>query len=350
MNTFTPYEEEEKNLSLFSLFSYLMEMLVQRPRRNRKTGAIRSLIQETRLHPKDFIAPFFIKEGEREEIKSMPGIFRHNLDSLLDELENICEAGIAAIALFPVIDPDLKDATGSESVNPRNTLHRAVRRIKELFPSLCIITDVALDPYTTHGHDGIVNREGEVLNDETVRELAEMALVQAECGVDMVAPSDMMDGRVGAIRKALDAHGFCHVNIFSYAIKYASSLYAPFRDAVGSSLKFGDKLTYQLNSANQREAMREGALDEQEGADILMVKPAGFYLDVITKLKEQSSLPIGAFQVSGEYAMIQAAGRAGILDEQTVLLESLLSIKRAGADMIFSWGALEAALSIDHIK
>lgn len=325
-------------------------MLVQRLRRNRKSEAIRSLVQETHLRPEDFILPLFIKEGEKEAIKSMPEIYRHSLDSALHEVERLVEVGIPAVALFPVVDPKLKDETGSESVNPHSMLHQAVRKIKETFPTICVITDVALDPYTTHGHDGLVNEEGEILNDETVRELVEMALVQAEAGVDMVAPSDMMDGRVGAIRKALDENGFTHVSIHAYTAKYASSLYAPFRDALSSSLRFGDKKTYQMNPANTREALLEAMLDEKEGADILMVKPAGFYLDIIARLRERTLLPISAYQVSGEYALIKAASERGWINEEQAILESLLAIKRAGADMIFTYAALKASLAINRLK
>ncbi len=324
-------------------------MLIQRPRRNRKSAAVRALVQETRLHPSDFVLPLFIKEGKKEPIGSMPGIYRHSLDSALHEIEKAIQAGILSIALFPVVDPNLKNETGSESANPNSMLHQAVRRIKGAFPDLCVISDVALDPYTTHGHDGLVNESGEIVNDETVRELVKMALTQAEAGVDMVAPSDMMDGRVGAIRKALDANGYTHVSIHAYTAKYASSLYAPYRDALSSAPKFGNKLTYQMNPANVKEALLEAMLDEKEGADILMVKPAGFYLDIIAKLKEKTLLPISAFQVSGEYALIKAASERGWIDEERVILESLLAIKRAGADMIFTYAALPAALSINGL-
>ena len=325
-------------------------MLTQRLRRNRKSEAIRSLIQETRLHPSDFILPMFIKEGKSEAIESMPDVYRHNLDSALHEIERISKAGIKAVALFPVIEESQKDESGSESVNPDSLIHNSIKKIKERFPDICLIADVALDPYTLHGHDGLIDNNGEILNDETVKELVQMALAQARAGVDMVAPSDMMDGRVSAIRKALDDHGFTNVSIHAYAAKYASSLYSPFRDALSSRLRFGDKLSYQLNPANSREALLEAALDEREGADVIMVKPAGYYLDIISKLKERSTLPISAYQVSGEYAMIKAAGQLGWIDEQKVLLESLMAIKRAGADMIFTYGALEATLLIDHLK
>ena len=312
-----------------------------RPRRNRKSAAIRALVEETRLSTSDLIYPQFVigGTGVREPIASMPGMYRLSLDLLMKEAERALEFGIPALALFPVIPQELKDHKGSEAINPKGILHMAVKALKEAFPQLCVITDVALDPYTTHGHDGLVNDDGAVLNDETVDVLVEMALVQAEAGVDMVAPSDMMDGRVGAIRKALDVHGCEEVSVHAYAAKYASAFYGPFRDALQSGLRFGDKKTYQMNPANRREALLEAHLDEMEGADILMVKPALSYLDVIVKLREATSLPISAYQVSGEYAMIKAAAQKGWLDEERAFYESVLSIKRAGADMIFTYAA-----------
>lgn len=262
---------------------------------------------------------------------------------MLKEVESAVSAGIIAIALFPIVPAGKKDMLGSEAFNEKNILFKAVREIKKAFPEICVITDVALDPYTSHAHDGLVDGSGDVENDKTVEALARAALLQAEAGVDMVAPSDMMDGRVLAIRRALDTNGFQHVAIQSYTAKYVSSLYAPFRDAVSSRLRWGHKRTYQMNPANQREALIEAALDEQEGADVIMVKPAGFYLDVIAKIRENTELPVSAFQVSGEYAMIQAASKNGWLDETDALYESLLSIKRAGADMIFTYGASKIA-------
>lgn len=312
-----------------------------RPRRNRKSPAIRHLVQETRLTTADLIYPLFVLDGvsTREAIGSMPGVFRFSIDELLKEAERLIEFGIYALALFPVIDAELKDESGSEAINPDGILQEAVRALKEAFPELCVITDIALDPYTAHGHDGLINRNGEVLNDPTIDVLVQMALVQAESGVDMVAPSDMMDGRIGAIRHALDAHGYEHVSIHAYCAKYASAFYGPFRDALGSSLKSGDKKSYQMNPANKREAMIEAQLDIAEGADILMVKPALAYLDVISMLRENTQRPISAYQVSGEYAMIMAAAQNGWLDGDAALYESLLSIKRAGADMIFTYAA-----------
>lgn len=319
--------------------------LIYRPRRNRKSHAIRSLVQETRLHPSDLIYPLFVTGGIgiRDEIKSLPGIFRMSIDSLLKEVDRAVEVGIQAVALFPVIPSEKKDLMASECMNPRGLLQEAIREIKEAFPDLCLIADVALDPYTSHGHDGLVDGDGGILNDETVEILVQMALIQAEAGIDMVAPSDMMDGRVGAIRTALDEAGFSHVSIHAYSAKYASAFYGPYREALGSVLKNGNKKTYQMNPANWREALREGYLDEEEGADILMVKPALPYLDVITKLRDATTLPISAYQVSGEYAMIMAASQKGWINGEQVLLESLMAIKRAGADMIFTYAAPKAA-------
>jgi len=316
-----------------------------RPRRNRKNAAIRALVEETKLTTSDLIYPQFVVEGSgiRDPIVSMPGIYRLSLDLLLKEAERLVEFGIPAIALFPVISKERKDPIGSESVNPEGILQQAVRVLKETFPQLCVITDIALDPYTSHGHDGLVDEEGEVLNDATLRILVQMALVQAEAGVDMVAPSDMMDGRVGAIRTALDENGYDQVSIHAYTAKYASAFYGPFRDALCSKLSFGDKKTYQMNPANSREALIEAHLDEMEGADIMMIKPALPYLDVIAKLRAATSLPISAYHVSGEYAMVMAAAQNGWLDGDRALFESVLSIKRAGADMIFTYAAPKIA-------
>jgi len=313
--------------------------LTQRLRRNRQTEAIRSLIQETRLSPSDFIHPFFLLEGSlrREPIPSMPGVDRLSLDLLLQSAARLQSQGIQAIALFPTISRASKTERGDEAWNPEGLIPRAIQAIKQTLPSLCIIADVALDPYTSHGHDGVSSGTGEILNDETLECLSRMALVLAEAGADFVAPSDMMDGRVGTIRKTLDAAGFTQTGILSYSIKYASSLYSPFRDALQSHLAFGDKKTYQMNPANRREAMLEAQLDEEEGADILMVKPATLYLDVISHLREQTNKPIAAYHVSGEYAMVMAAHEKGYLSAEKVFHETLLSIKRAGADMIFTY-------------
>ena len=313
--------------------------MLNRPRRNRKTSSIRSLVEETFLRPEDFVMPFFVLPGEkrREEIVSLPGVARLSMDYVLLEAEKLHKRGVPAIAIFPVIDPSEKDAEGSAALSEDGIVPRAVQLLKKEIPSLCVIADIALDPFTSHGHDGLVNEHGYVMNDATVEVLAQMAHLFAAAGIDYVAPSDMMDGRVGAIRKKLDAHQFHDVGILSYTAKYASSLYAPFRDALGSSPKFGDKKTYQMNPANCREALLEAVLDTEEGADILMVKPALFYLDIIAKIRETSHLPIAAYHVSGEYAMVMAAHEKGYLDAPKVFYEALLSIKRAGADFIFSY-------------
>ena len=312
-----------------------------RMRRNRKSEAIRKMVQESLLTPNDLVVPFFIVEGEksREPIPSMPTIERLSVDLVVKKAKELQKQGVLAIALFPVIDPKLKSNEAEEAWNPDGLLSRAICEIKFALPELCVIADVALDPYTTHAHDGLVGENGEILNDQTIDCLVKMALCQARAGIDILAPSDMMDGRVGTIRDALDEEGFENVSICSYSVKYASTLYGPFRDAVTSSLKFGDKRTYQMDPANCREALLEAALDEEEGADILMVKPATFYLDVIAKLREQTKRPIAAYHVSGEFSMVMAAHQAGWLDGEKVLYESLLSIKRAGADMIFTYAA-----------
>ncbi|MCC5832165.1 MAG: porphobilinogen synthase [Chlamydiales bacterium] len=323
----------------------LTPLLLYRPRRNRKSAAVRALVEETRLSTSDLIYPQFVVEGSgiRDPISSMPGICRLTLDLLIKEAERLLEFGIPGIALFPIIPKELKNPAASEALNPQGILQQAVRAIKRHFPQLCVITDIALDPYTSHGHDGLVNSEMEIMNDETVEILSQMALIQAEAGVDMVAPSDMMDGRVGAIRAALDRNGFSDVGIHAYTAKYASAFYGPFREALGSTPSFGDKKTYQMNPANSREALIEARLDEMEGADILMVKPALAYLDIIAKLRAATSLPISAYHVSGEYAMVMAAAQNGWLDGDRALLESVLSIKRAGADMIFTYAAPKIA-------
>jgi porphobilinogen synthase len=315
--------------------------LLRRPRRNRQSAAIRAMAQETRLHPSDLIAPYFIIEGQniKQAISSMPGVFRLSIDCLLKEIEELIFLGVPAIALFPVIPNEKKDITGSESLNPEGFLPEAIRIVKKAFPSICVITDIALDPYTTHGHDGLVSPRGEILNDETVDILTSMAKIQAQAGVDIVAPSDMMDGRVRAIREALDREGFTHVGIMAYAAKYASALYSPFRDALQSAPRFGNKMTYQMNPANSREAILEAQLDEEEGADFLMVKPALPYLDIISKIRQSTSLPIAAYQVSGEYAMIMAAAEQGWMNADSVFMECLLGIKRAGADVILTYAA-----------
>ncbi len=314
-------------------------MLIKRPRRNRKTSAIRSLVEETILRPEDFVAPFFVLPGtnRKEEISTLPGIHRLSIDLILQEAEHLHKQRIPAIALFPVIPTSEKNPHGTLALDPQGIIPRAISEIKRTIPSLCIITDIALDPFTSHGHDGVIDERGEVMNDETVSLLAKMALLHAQAGADIIAPSDMMDGRVGAIRTVLDQHLFHHVGILAYAAKYASSLYSPFRDALGSQLSTGNKKGYQLNPANIREALLEAHLDEEEGADMLMIKPALFYLDVIAKLREKTQLPICAYHVSGEYAMVMAAHERGMLHAPHVFHEALLSIKRAGADFIFTY-------------
>jgi porphobilinogen synthase len=276
----------------------------------------------------------------------MPGIFRLSIDLLLDKIEQLHGQGIQAVALFPVIDSSQRSEMAEEAWNPEGLIPRAIRAIKERIPGICVISDVALDPYTSHGHDGILDEKLEISNDATIEILARMAFVQAQAGVDFVAPSDMMDGRVHALREALDVNGFTNTGILAYSAKYASALYAPFRDAMQVNLQFGDKKTYQMDPANIREAMLETLLDEQEGADILMIKPALFYLDVIARLRQETQRPIAAYHVSGEYAMVMAAAQAGYLDASKVFYEALLSIKRAGANMIFTY-AIDAV--IDHL-
>jgi len=320
-----------------------------RPRRNRRTAAIRSMVRETVLSPSDFILPVFFHEDPTDTpIASMPGCTRWSLDGLVKEAGDSLAAGVPAVVLFPKICEELKTSTADECHNDDGLVPRAVRALKAAHPSLCVITDVALDPYNSDGHDGIVRRNErgalEILNDETVEILCQQALCHARAGADIVSPSDMMDGRVAAIRAALDAEGFSQVAIMSYTAKYASAFYGPFRGALDSAPKEGDKKTYQMDPANAREAIREAGMDEMEGADILMVKPAGPYLDIISRVRDASTLPVAAYQVSGEYLMLKSACAAGWLDERNVVLESLTGIKRAGADMILTYFAKQAAL------
>lgn len=323
--------------------------LRRRPRRLRASPAIRDLVRETRLHPSNLIAPAFVKDsGAPEAVPSMPGVVRHNPGDLVAHCRMLKDAGIPGAAVFPCIDPAKKDAEGTEALNPKGLLNQTIARLKRSVPGFLIFTDVALDPYTTHGHDGVLNAGGrDVDNDRTVAILAKMAVVQADAGVDFVAPSDMMDGRVGAIRRALDAAGHQRTGILAYSIKFASAFYGPFRDAVGSKEAAGtyhlDKRTYQMDPANPREALIEARLDEEEGADMLMVKPAGPYLDVIARLRDRTDLPIAAYQVSGEYAQIHAASRLGWLDYERTRDESLLAIRRAGAGIILTYFAAEVA-------
>jgi porphobilinogen synthase len=318
-----------------------------RMRRGRRTAQIRHLVAEASLAPGDLIYPVFVLEGEgrAEPVPSMPGIERKSVDGLLQDLGEAVELGIPAVALFPVIDADKKSLDGAECANPEGLVQTAVRAIKAEFPDLIVITDVALDPYTTHGQDGIIDDSGYVLNDETVAMLVRQAVSHAEAGADMLAPSDMMDGRIGRIRSALESDGHIHTMILAYSAKYASCFYGPFRDAVASAdnLGGGDKSTYQMAPSNSAEALREVGLDLEEGADIVMVKPALPYLDIIRRVRETFGVPTFAYQVSGEYAMIKAASQNGWLDERQAALEALLSIKRAGANAILSYYAIAAA-------
>lgn len=323
--------------------TYLLEQ-IHRPRRNRKSGTIRRMIRETTVHPNHFIYPLFIHDGQSDiPIGAMPGCQRLSTTGLIEEVDGARKDGINAIVLFPAVDESLKTNTGDESFNPDGLIPRVIGELKSRWPDLVIITDVALDPYSSQGHDGIVSEDGRILNDETVEVLCRQALCQAQAGADIISPSDMMDGRVGAIRRALDDEGFTETSILSYTAKYASGYYGPFREALDSAPKHGDKKTYQMDPANVREAVREALLDEEEGADMLMVKPAGPYLDVISRVREISVLPIAAYQVSGEYAMLKAASQNGWVEEKKVVLESLLGIRRAGADVILTYYARQVA-------
>ncbi len=328
-------------------------VLTQRPRRLRRTAGLRAMVEETVLRPADFIAPLFVVDGKAapEEIGSMPGVFRLNIADLVKECRALWKLGVPAVALFPKLDPKLKDDTGTQALDEDTLVLRAVRAVKKAVPELTVITDVALDPYTTHGHDGVLTAaRDDVENDRTVDILGRMAVLQAKAGVDLVAPSDMMDGRVGAIRQALDAAGFTGTGILAYSVKYNSAYYGPFRDAVGSAQAAGTRLlskaTYQMNPANRREALTEARLDDAEGADILMVKPAGLYLDIIREVREATRKPVAAYQISGEYAQIHAAARLGWLNLERCRNESLLAIKRAGADLILTYFAKEMALAL----
>lgn len=316
--------------------------MLQRPRRNRKSEVIRQMVQETHLSAANLIFPLFIIDGENQksEVSSMPGIYRYSIDNLLREVESCMKLGLKSFDLFPNINEELKDKYATESYRDGSLYLRAISEVKKNFPESCVVTDVAMDPYSSDGHDGIFEN-GEILNDETLEVLGKMALAHARAGADIIAPSDMMDGRVGYIRNVLDENGFKHVSIMSYTAKYASAFYGPFRDALNSAPKFGDKKTYQMNPANQREALIEADLDEAEGADFLMVKPALPYLDVIKLLKDNTELPIAAYNVSGEYAMIKAAIQKGWLNEQRAITEVLTSIRRAGATAILTYHAKE---------
>lgn len=315
-----------------------------RPRRNRNTAAIRSMVREAHLSPSHLMYPIFITEevSGKEEISSMPGTFRHSLQSMLVEVEECMKYGVNSFILFPKVENKLKTNYGEEAYNSEGLVPRAVALIKKMFPSAVVATDVALDPYSSMGHDGVVE-DGVVVNDLTVLQLQRQAVAHARAGADIVAPSDMMDGRVGAIRDALDVEGYTNVSILSYTAKYASSYYGPFRDALDSHPGFGDKKTYQQDPGNSREALREAELDVREGADMLLVKPGLPYLDVLRRLRDNTHLPLAAYQVSGEYCMIKAAAMQKWIDEKQIVLESLLCFRRAGADVILTYYAKEAA-------
>lgn len=319
-----------------------MAFPIQRLRRLRQHETFRRMVRETRLSASDLIYPMFVMEGkdQRREIASMPGQFRLSSDLLVKEAGEVAGLGIPAVMLFGI--PDRKDDRGTSAVDPNGIVQRAIKAVKDHVPGLIVVTDVCIDEYTSHGHCGIV-KDGRILNDETLECLRAMARTHAQAGADMVAPSDMMDGRVAAIRSELDHAGYPELPIMAYAAKFASCFYAPFRDAAGSAPQFGDRQSYQMDPANRREALREIALDVEEGADIVMVKPALPYLDVIAAARAHTALPVAAYQVSGEYSMIKAAGKAGWLDESRAMLESLLAIKRAGADLILTYFAKDAA-------
>jgi porphobilinogen synthase len=318
-----------------------------RPRRLRRDAFTRNLVRENSLSPDDLILPVFLVDGQRQvqDVASMPGVQRRSLDGLFGVAEQCLTLGVPVMALFPVIDPALKTPDGREATNPDGLVPRAVRELKKRFPELGLLTDVALDPFTSHGQDGLLDDTGYILNDETVAVLQQQACVQAEAGVDIVAPSDMMDGRIGAIRGALESAGHIHTRIMAYSAKYASAFYGPFRDAVGSAANLGksDKKTYQMDPGNSDEALREVALDIAEGADMVMVKPGMPYLDILRRVKDEFRLPTFVYQVSGEYAMLKAAAANGWLDHDAVMMESLLAFKRAGADGVLTYFALDAA-------
>ena len=320
-------------------------MMTYRPRRNRKSEAMRRLVRENILTTNDLIAPLFVIEGENKSIKidSMPGQARLTIDLLVKEVEELWNLGISCVSLFPALDDSKKDKYATESYNDEGLFQRAIRAVKKACPEVIIMTDVAMDPYSSDGHDGIVDADGNIINDDTLEILANMAISQARAGSDIIGPSDMMDGRVGFIRDALDDAGFTGTSIMSYTAKYASAFYGPFRDALDSAPKSGDKKTYQMDYSNKREAIRETILDEQEGADILMVKPGLSYLDIINDMRSNTTLPIAAYNVSGEYAMVKAASEKGWIDGEAVMMEMLVSFKRAGSDMILTYFAKEAA-------
>ncbi len=319
-----------------------------RPRRNRKSASIRALMRETTLSASHLICPMFVQEGDSNDpIESLPGCYRWSISGLVDECRRLMSLGVSCVDLFAVVPDEKKDEHGSEAWNPEGIVPQAIRALKSALPELTVMTDVALDPFSTYGHDGLVleypDGSIEILNDESIEVLCKQALTHAEAGADIIAPSDMMDGRIAVLRAALDAEGFDDVSLMSYTAKYASAFYGPFRGALGSAPKFGDKCSYQMDPANAREALREAELDSMEGADFLMVKPATLYLDVIAALRAQSKLPIAAYHVSGEYLMIKSAAASGWLDERKAMLEALLCIRRAGADMILTYAAPDVA-------
>ncbi len=320
-----------------------------RNRRLRQNPAIRDLVRETSISPNDFIVPLFIEEGEnkKSEIASMPGYFRFSLDTLKKEISEIKTLGLKSVLLFVKVPDEKKDNEGVEALNSTGLMQNAIKMIKDMAPELCVMTDVALDPYSKFGHDGFVE-DGQIINDKSNKILAKMALSHARAGADFVAPSDMMDGRIGEIREMLEVNNFHNTGILAYSAKYASCFYGPFRDALDSAPGFGDKKTYQMDPANRREAIREALMDQEEGADILMVKPAGAYLDIISDVKESCQLPVAAYQVSGEYAMIKAAAAQGWLNEESAMLESIIAIKRAGAHIIASYFAKDIVKKLNQ--
>tara|TARA_R110000868_G_scaffold159516_18_gene388460 strand:- start:570 stop:1562 length:993 start_codon:yes stop_codon:yes gene_type:complete len=324
----------------------MSDFLLQRPRRLRRSETIRSMVRENSITPDHLIAPLFVVAGKDQKIaiNSMPGQFRFSVDLLAKECQQLFALGIKTVALFPAIDPSLKTSDALESVNPSGLYPDAIKAVKNAVPEMLVMTDVALDPYNSDGHDGLVDsKTGQILNDETLELLTKMAIMQASSGADIIGPSDMMDGRVGAIRDGLDSEGFIDTAIMSYTAKYASAFYGPFRDALDSAPKAGDKKTYQMDPANSREAIKEALLDESEGADFLMVKPGIAYLDIIQTLAHNSTLPIAAYNVSGEYAMVKAAAEKGWVDNDKIMLEMLMAFRRAGADVVLSYFAKEFA-------
>ncbi|WP_419849950.1 porphobilinogen synthase [Candidatus Poriferisocius sp.] len=317
--------------------------LTARPRRNRRTPAIRDMVRETELSPAHFVLPLFVHRGPDEAIDSMPGVNRWSVEGLVGEVGRAADLGVQAVVLFEAAPDDLKTPTGDEAWNPDGLIPQTIGAIKSAHPDTVVMTDVALDPYNSDGHDGIVAPDGTIVNDETVDVLCRQSLTHADAGADIVAPSDMMDGRVGAIRETLDHHGHTEVGICAYTAKYASAFFGPFRGALDSAPRSGDKKTYQMDPGNSREALREMELDIAEGADMVMVKPAGPYLDVVRRFAEVSVVPVAAYQVSGEYLMVKAAAASGWLDEQAIITETLTGIRRAGADVILTYFATQAA-------